>query len=109
MVHGDVDPWRKKCESYGFMLAKSMVLMNAEILRDRMKPENIVKDIGRDQWDYTSDRVIGTGKSWNRNVMASQLNKPRVLSEGRYPEEQEDDSLMRASGFTLGRGTSAKN
>ena len=108
MVHGDVDPWRKKCESYGFMLAKSMILMNAELLRDRMKPKNIIKDIGRDNWDYANDRVIGTSKGWNRNTMTSQMNRPRVLSDGRYPEEREDDSLMRATGYTQGRGTSAQ-
>ena len=68
MVHGDIDPWRKKWESYGFLMAKSMIIMNAELLKDRMKPKNIVKDIGRDHWDYANDRVIGTGRGWNWNV-----------------------------------------
>lgn len=106
MVHGDVDPWRKKCESYGFMLAKSMVIMNAELLRERMKPKNIIKNIGRDQWDYANDRVIGTGMGWNYNVMDAQLHKPRVRSVGRTPD-QVDDSLMRETAPTGARETTA--
>jgi hypothetical protein len=103
MVHGDVDSWRKNCESYGFLLAKSMIIMNAEILKDRMKPENITKDIGRDQWEYANDRVIGTGRGWNTNVMDSQLHQPRVRSVGGY--EEGDDSLMRATGQSKARFT----
>ena len=106
MVHGDVDPWRKKCESYGFLLAKSMVIMNAELRRERMKPKNIIKNIGRDQWEYANDRVIGTGRGWNYNVMDSQLHQPRVRSVGRTPE-QVDDSLMRETAHTGARETTA--
>jgi len=104
MVHGDVDPWRKKCESYGFMLAKSMVIMNAEILRDRMKPKNIYADIGKDHWEYSNDRVIGTGNSWNQNIITSQVNQPRVQNFGRSPEGG-DDSLMRETEQTFARNT----
>jgi hypothetical protein len=103
MVHGDVDPWRKKCESYGFLLAKSMIMMNAELHRERMKPKNIYKNIGRDHWDYSNDRVIGTGKSWNYNVINAQLHQPRVQSVGRSPGE--DDSLMRVTEKTFARDT----
>lgn len=106
MVHGDVDPWRKKCESYGFLLAKSMVIMNAELLRERMKPKNIIHNIGRDQWDYANDRVIGTGKGWNYNAMDAQLHKPRMKSVGRTPEAV-DDSLMRETAPTRARETTA--
>jgi len=106
MVHGDVDPWRKKCESYGFLLAKSMVIMNAELLREKMKPKNIIKNIGRDQWEYANDRVVGTGRGWNYNVMDAQLHKPRVRSVGRTPE-QVDDSLMRETAPTGARETTA--
>lgn len=97
MVKNDDDVWRKRTESYGFLLAKSMIMMNAELLRDRMRPENIARDIGRDHWDYSNDRVIGTGKGWNYNVMDGQLFRPRVHSTGRFNQEA-DDSLMRASG-----------
>ena len=96
MVHGDQDPWRKTCESYGFMLAKSMIMMKSEMHRERMKPKNIYKDLGRDHWDYANDRVIGTGNGWNYSVIDSQLNPPRVQSVGRTPENV-DDSLMRAT------------
>lgn len=99
MVHGDVDPWRKTCESYGFMLAKSMVMMKAEMHRERMKPKNIYKELGRDHWDYANERAIGTGRGWNYNVIDSQLNPPRVQSAGRTQEDA-DDSLMRATGQT---------
>ena len=102
MVSGDNNPWRKKNESYGFMLAKSMIMMNAELHKQRMKPQNIYRDIGRDHWDYANDRVIGTGNTWNQNVMNSQLYKPRVQSAGRTPEDA-DDSLMRATQPTNAR------
>lgn len=106
MVHGDVDPWRKKNESYGFLLAKSMIIMNAEIQKERMKPENIYQNIGRDHWDYANDRVVGTGKGWNYNIMNTQLYKPRVQSVGRKGDAV-DDSLMRATGPTQARETTA--
>jgi hypothetical protein len=105
MVHGDVDSWRKGCESYGFMLAKSMIIMNAEIHKDRMRPENIYSDIGKDNWEYANDRYIGTGRGWNYNVMNAQLHQPRVRSVGRFGDE--DESLMRATGASQARLTTA--
>ncbi len=94
MVHGDEDPWRKQCESYGFMLAKSMIMMNSEIHKERMKPKNIYADIGRDQYEYTQDKYIGTGKGWNRNVLDAQNEQTMYQND----EVAESDTLMRATG-----------
>ena len=99
MVHGDVDQWRSKWEGYGFLLAKSAIMMNAEILKERMKPKNIKDNIGRDQWDYSNERVIGTGKGWNWNVVNSDYQYTGIQTTGKFPEV--DDSLMRASGPTI--------
>lgn len=96
MCHGDVDPWRKKCESYGFLLAKSMIMMDAEILRERMKPENIKANIGQDAWDYANDRVIGTGKGWNHNLITQQMQAPGQEGTAEFPSRI-DDSLARAT------------
>ena len=49
------------------MKAKSMIIMNAELLKDRMKPKNIAKDVGRDHWDYENDRAGGAQRVWNWN------------------------------------------
>lgn len=94
MVHGDEDPWRKKCESYGFILAKGSVIMDAEILRERMKPENIKNNVGQDQWDYGNDRVIGTGRGWNYNAFGNQIHQPAYQANTQYSPEI-DDSLAR--------------
>jgi hypothetical protein len=93
MVHGDQDPWRKQCESYGFLLAKSMIIMDSEIHRERMKPQNINNTIGLDAWEYANDRVIGTGKGWNYNVITQQ-NGQRVGTTGEFTQDI-DDSLAR--------------
>lgn len=79
-------------------------MMNAELLKDRMKPKNIIQDVGRDHWDYSNDRVIGTARAWNWNVIQADLRG----------EEEPDDSLMRASGpiniiDTSGRKTDVTN
>ena len=34
LVHGDIDSWRKKWESYVFLMAKSMIIINAELHKD---------------------------------------------------------------------------
>lgn len=95
MVHGDTDPWRKKCESYGFLLAKSMIIMDSEIHRERMKPKNIYKNIGQDAWDYANDRVIKTGNGWNWNLINTQGGQPAEATSEFQPNL--DDTLMRAS------------
>ena len=64
---------------------------------------NIIHDIGRDHWDYSNDKVIGTGHGWNWNVVQSNLHK-----------EEAEDSLLRASGpinivDTSGKKTNATN
>lgn len=97
MVQGDDQPWRKKCESYGFLLAKSMIIMDAEMLKERMKPENIKKNIGRDQWEYSNDRVIGTSKGLNFRTIVSQVYNP-IGTTGTFPHKQ-DDSLARETSF----------
>jgi len=82
-----------------------MIMMNSEIHKDRMKPKNIYKDIGRDQWEYANDKYIGTGKRFNDTVTNGQLYNERVQSVGR--EEEGDESLMRASGQTNAIRTTA--
>ena len=67
--------------------------MNSEIHRERMKPENIYKEIGRDQWEYANEGHVRTGKGWNGNVMNSQNYAQNVEAS-----EEGDDSLMRATG-----------
>lgn len=69
-------------------------MMNAEILKERMRPEVIKDNIGRDQWDYSNDKVIGTGNGWNYNVFDPDLKRVTTKTTGRFAEE---DSLMRAS------------
>lgn len=96
MVHGDDDPWRKRCESYGFMMAKSMIMMNAEIHKERMKPENIYKEIGRDQWEYANEGHVRTGNKWNHNVMNSENYNQQAQNV--EASDEGDDSLMRATG-----------
>lgn len=71
-----------------------MIMMNSEIHKERMKPKNIYADIGRDQWEYVNDGHISTGKSWNRNVLDSQIHPEMYLND----EAAESDTLMRATG-----------
>ena len=68
--------------------------MNAEIRRDRMKPENIEEGIGRDHWDYANDRFIRAGKGWNYYNINPRLYDNRILTTGTFPHEL-DDSLAR--------------
>lgn len=75
-----------------------MIMMNSEIHKDRMKPENIEADIGRDQWEYANAKYIGTGKGFNSNITQGEVYNSRVQTVGR--EEEGDESLMRASGPT---------
>lgn len=81
--------------------------MNAEILKERMKPKVIQDNIGRDQWDYSNDKVIGTGNGWNYNVFDPDLKKTRTKSTGRFAEGE--DSLMRASGPAFVEGSGKKD
>ena len=68
--------------------------MNSEIHKERMKPKNIYADIGTDQWEYTNDKYIGTGKGWNRNVLDTETGQPMSQND----EIADSDTLMRASG-----------
>lgn len=96
MVQKDAKTSNKKGEGYGFLLAKSMIIMNAEILKERMKPENIQDNIGRDQWDYSNDKIIGTGRGLNWEVVNKEYNEKLIGSTGKFQET--DDTFMRASG-----------
>lgn len=82
-----------------------MIMMNAEILKERMKPEVIRDNIGRDQWDYSNDKIIGTGNGWNYNVFNPDF--ARTKETGRFADQ--DDSLMRASGPAFPEGSGNKD
>ena len=83
-------------------------MLDAEIHRERMKPHNIYANIGRDAWDYANDRVIGTGKGWNYNLVAENAGTrvggvddslaretmpQREVSFAQSPEEQANQTL----------------
>jgi hypothetical protein len=76
------------------MLAKSMIMMNSEIHKERMKPENIYADIGRDQFEYINDKYIGTGKELNKNIFDNERTRPAFQDQ----KDLDSETLMRASG-----------